>query len=75
LREVINEAFQMGITRKTQRDAKGLLQWTDTDDFLKKKKGVKMGGWLMAVFRDLFLKAFVAGFAIQIVRESRKEQK
>jgi hypothetical protein len=75
MREVINEALTIGISRKTFRDKNGILKMIDTDDWLKKKKGVKMRGWLMAFFRDLFLKALIPAMVIQVGKETKKSDK
>jgi hypothetical protein len=73
LREVLDEAHAMGITRKEQANKLGFISATDIDDFLRKKKKVKLQWWLLAILRD-WTKIVFAASVYQGFKEVRKPE-
>jgi hypothetical protein len=71
---LLNEAHSMGITRKEEKDKNGLLMYTDSDDFLRRKKKVKLQWMIFAILRDLF-KPLIAAAIYQGLKESGKQEK
>jgi len=71
MRGVLDEAYSMGITRKEIKDKDGFVEATDMDDFLRKKKKVKLTWWLLAMFRD-FTKIFLVAALYQGFKDVRK---
>jgi hypothetical protein len=72
LRGVLDEAHAAGITRKTIKGKDGYIDSLDIDDFLRKKKKVKLTWWIFAMLRDWTKILFVASL-YQGFKEVRKK--
>lgn len=73
MRGLLDEAYSLGITRKEIRDKDGFLTSGDMDDFLRKKKKVKLQWWLLAMLRD-FTKIFFAASVYEAYKDVRKPE-
>jgi len=69
MRDAINEALHMGLTRSGKiKGEDGYTAFIDIDDYLKKKHRVKFGGMLAAFLRDI-----LPIFALAAIHETGKQ--
>lgn len=73
MRGLLDEAYTLGITRKSITGKDGYIEFTDIDDFLRKKKNVKWNNMLLAMLRD-FTKIVFAASVYQAFKEVRKPE-